>query len=300
MDMTDAEIMRYVAAPAGFNWNPRESMAVIAQQVGIDEDTVRARIKKMKDHGVMQDWHVVINASVFGHQMSRIQTGPVDESNKAALRAQLALVDGVQWIFDLFQAGFGVVLYHASDVELERRRSLVGQITGTDPRVWEIPMPPVEVTLDAKDWRILGRMLDDPRVPLSELATASGCSTKTVKRRLDRLADGKVAFTTGGTDLSKLQSGIIGEFRVYPAEDAAPGPLREHVRSIRGASWTNVEGLILLTTLVRPTIGALTNVRDALQERPDAQRVEMDVLVARHTVGEWMRERVHEAVARAD
>ncbi len=299
MDITDAEIMRYLSAPAGFNWNPRESMRAVGKQVGIDEDTVRARIYRMQESGFMREWYLVVNPSVFGHGMARIQTGPFPEANKKPALEQIALIDGVQWVFDLFEGGFGVVLYYANSAEMERRRGLVGQITNTNPVAWEVPMPPARAELDETDWTLIAKMFHDPRAKMADLAEAAQCSVKTVRRRLDALEAGKVAFVSGTVDYGCMDSGAVGEIRIHPNSDRAPQHLQEAVLSIPGSVWANVDGPFLQTTIWRPTVTGLVEVREKMQEHADVDRATMDLMVGRYTVGNWLEERISFALSAA-
>ncbi len=299
MDITDAEILRLLSAPAGFNWNPRESMRAVAKQLGIDEDTVRARINRMRESGFMREWYIVVNPSVFGYGMARIQTGRFPETNKRQALAQLSLMDGVQWIFDLFEGGFGIVLYYANAAELERRRALVGRITDTDPISWEVPMPPATANLDPTDWTLIAEMFHEPRARMADLARAAQCSVKTVRRRLDTLEAGKVAFVSGTVDYGRMDVGAVGEIRVHPHPGRPSPELQESVLAIAGSVWTNVDGPFMQTTIWRPTVTALVEVREQLQEHPDAESATMDVVVGRFTVGNWLEEKIGSALGEA-
>src|SRR5689334_19343223 len=47
-------------------WNVRKSYVDVARSLGVDEETVRNRLKRLKDSGFLIGWRLLPNPSLFG------------------------------------------------------------------------------------------------------------------------------------------------------------------------------------------------------------------------------------------
>jgi DNA-binding Lrp family transcriptional regulator len=65
-DTLDLRIIKEIGTPRSMQWNVRESYASIAKRVGVDEETVRKRIKRQEKLGAIQGWRAVIHSNLIG------------------------------------------------------------------------------------------------------------------------------------------------------------------------------------------------------------------------------------------
>ena len=66
LDALDHRILKELGSPQVFQWNIRESYSKIAKRVGVDEETVRKRIRRAEKLGVIQGWVLAVNPSLIG------------------------------------------------------------------------------------------------------------------------------------------------------------------------------------------------------------------------------------------
>ncbi len=65
-DTLDLRIMKEIGTPQSMQWNVRESYSSIAKRVGVDEETVRKKIKRQEKLGAIQGWRAVIHPNLIG------------------------------------------------------------------------------------------------------------------------------------------------------------------------------------------------------------------------------------------
>jgi DNA-binding Lrp family transcriptional regulator len=169
----------------------------IAHGLGLDEKTVRVRLRRLEDDGFIKYYQAAPNLALLG--MSAEVTWRFEAVNVAtkleALRyaqAQAGMVEALDFLGGSFVVtGAGETVDRAVDLakriahrfELDRfeqgRRAL----------------EPCEGRLSPLDWRIIERMRYDARAPIGEVAGALGMTPRMVRYRLGRIrASGAVTI----------------------------------------------------------------------------------------------------------
>jgi hypothetical protein len=65
LDQEYSDLVRELwGSPGG--WNDRKSYADVARKLEVDEETVRNRLKRMKESGLLIGWRLFPNATLFG------------------------------------------------------------------------------------------------------------------------------------------------------------------------------------------------------------------------------------------
>ena len=82
-DDLDIRIMKELGSPASPQWNVRESYANIGKKLGVDEETVRKRIKRAKELGSLSPWLMKVNPRLIGCQAAGMDVEVEDEDGKA-------------------------------------------------------------------------------------------------------------------------------------------------------------------------------------------------------------------------
>ncbi len=142
-----SRILREMYAPAWARIGGRQSNAVLAKRLRVDEDTVRSIVSKMRNSGFLKSWSVSLNPHALGMECESIVVeiaGEEKSLSKQKIIAQLKDVDGVVAIFSFMKDPLlRIVLYYAEDKDLERKIRLVSSICGTElPKMsWKIPPP---------------------------------------------------------------------------------------------------------------------------------------------------------------
>lgn len=221
LDELDVQILADLGSPSAPQWNVRTSFADLARRLGVDEETVRLRVKRARERGYMPPWRIRVNPHLLGHRPAGIDLEVGSAIPKSRAVAQLRLVEGVVLIVDYRGSGLMVLLWYPTEEALDRSRRLVESICGAPSRaVWKGVLPEPGLQLRPVDWRILNVMKDDARMDLKEVAAALGVTLRTVQRRLRAMTEGRAIMLEGTPDVPKV-GGVICDYLVHcPDPDA--------------------------------------------------------------------------------
>lgn len=196
-----SELMREMwGSPS--RWNVRKSYADVAAKLGIDEETVRNRLKRMREGGFLLGWRLFPNPrlldreSVFLYMSLKIP-GHSDDAVKL-----LAACEGVVTITKLLGNNLLVMVMddpdHRSVKEIENLA--IHESTMIAPGM---KLPDTSFQMTSLDWRIVATMGRNAEMPVTETASELGISARTVKNRLNRMMDSSAIFIMPLTDVSK-------------------------------------------------------------------------------------------------
>jgi DNA-binding Lrp family transcriptional regulator len=196
-------------------WNVRESYTSIAKRVGVDEETVRKRIKRQEKLGAILGWRVVIHPNLIGCVDAYVDLEVSNAERKEEILSQLKLLDGVIAITNFDGRGLFVLFYTEPGEALSRKVQLICSICGTrDFTALNSYLPPCDLKLSGTDWKIIWAMRDDPRKNLSEIAKEARVTTRTVNRRLTLLMERRAFFLMGLPNFRQLV-GTTGNFLIF-------------------------------------------------------------------------------------
>jgi len=201
--------------------------ARIARVTGTSVNTVKDRIARMTERGIIAGYYAVPNLRHLGLRGEayhfRFQS---DEAKDAALPRLLEL-EGLLEFHDFLGRGACADFAFHDDGEMQRTLAFLGQGSGdSKPKhFYSREMPPVERTLTALDWRILQALRADPRAVPASLAPTIGVSARTVKRRLEQMAAEGSVFLVPMLDPSKADGLFLFELLVYLREGSGPKPM---------------------------------------------------------------------------
>ncbi len=213
MDALDIRILRTMAVrPYGVEpKNPDVLRAsVLARALDVTVDTVRARLKRMENSGVLAGYEVFPNLRHLDRTASAfLFSVPADRDKDAALEAARG-VPGFLEARDFLGRGICIDFAHRDLDDLRTVLASYVEATG-DPRArrfYDRDMPQVKRALTPLDWRILQALRGRATRPLGDVAEDVGVSLRTVKRRYDQMSREGSAFVVPRLDPSRA-SGII-------------------------------------------------------------------------------------------
>ncbi len=181
---------------APFRPEVRPNIKILSKRLGVTGETVRKRMRRMFEAGILNGVVAQPNPEVLGLQIGAFGMHVPPEASRPKLARRLALVEGVQLVATHLDGMIGLVFFHAGGASLERKLKLMKEMAGgTDTIFTEVAFPPCELELKRADWEILAALRPDASKPYGELAKETGLSAKTVKRRLDRMVAGMAVFT---------------------------------------------------------------------------------------------------------
>jgi DNA-binding Lrp family transcriptional regulator len=214
-DTVDLRIMKKIGTPQSMQWNIRESYASIAKRVGVDEETVRKRIKRQEKLGAIQGWRAVIHPNLVGSLDAYVDLEVSNADRKEEVLSQLKLLEGVIVITSFEGNRLFVIFYTESGEALTRKVQLICSICETrDFTALNSYLPSCDLKLSGTDWKIIWAIRDDPRKNLSDIAKGARVTTRTVNRRLTLLTERRAFFLMGLPNFRKLV-GTTGNFLIF-------------------------------------------------------------------------------------
>jgi len=198
-------------------WNTKKSYTEIASKLGVDEETVRNRIKHLRDSGFLLGYRIVPNPALLGRAFASLHIEFKDRDSKQAAIPRLARTGGVINIGSTYDKSVLVTLFADENQDFQK---LIADV-GIDGQVSQVPRLGLRTTsyrMTRLDWEIVSLMLRDAERKLDEIAKQLKVSTRTVKRRLNMMMDEAAIFAMPIVDLRKTE-GISYQLRVQVEPD---------------------------------------------------------------------------------
>jgi DNA-binding Lrp family transcriptional regulator len=289
-----SKILRELYSPAWLRNSGRESYALVAKKLGIDNQTVRSTVGRMQKSGFLKGWSISLNPHTLGMRCGSIlvRAGEWATPSKDKVISQLRDVEGLVAIFSfLDDPGFRLVFYYEDDGDFERRTRLISSICGVSKPYasWKIPFPPCRMKLKKTDWQIVRSLLKDSRKRVSQISKEIGVSTRTVKRRLDAMTFDNSFFANPIVDVKKVD-GFLYHFVIsYDNEKdkaTADGLLR---RSLGGIIFvdTNAESYTVVASICQ-NISEASQISDWLRAQHGVREVTVRVFEEIIPVSSWI------------
>ena len=193
-------------------WNTKRSYTEIAAKIGVDEETVRNRVKHLRDLGFLLGYRLIPNPILLGRSFASLRIEFPERDSKQAAIPRLAQMDGVINIGSTYDKSVLVTLLANPDQDFSKL--IIG--LGVEGEISSVPARRMRTTsfrMTRLDWEIVSLLLRDAERKLDEIAKEVRVSTRTVKRRLNMMMKEAAIFTMPMVDLGKTE-GISYQLRV--------------------------------------------------------------------------------------
>jgi DNA-binding Lrp family transcriptional regulator len=174
-------------------WNARKTYTDVARKLGVDDETVRNRLRHMKESGFLVGWRLVPNPSLMGRESALLYLEFADPESKQEAISRLARTGGVVIIASVYGSSLLLTLFDDASRALSKR--IAGMYRSVKAQT--IPgmrFPRSAFRMTVTDWQIVRQMLGDAERRISGVAKEVAVSQRTVKRRLDRMMDSSAIF----------------------------------------------------------------------------------------------------------
>ena len=294
LDDLDIQILADLGSPSSPQWNVRESYANLARRLGVDEETVRLRVKRARDRGYMPAWRIKINPHLIGCRSAGFDLIAPSGPTKTEAIARLRDFDGVVLIVDFRDGGLEVLLWYREDEALARFHRLATRVCGAAPRaVWKSTVEAPDVKLRSSDWRILDVMKDDARMDLRAVATRLGTTVRTVQRRLKAMTAGRAIMLEGTPDVSRI-GGVVCDFLVECSDEGrkrqADIQVPYEIRRIGASDTSPPNHSVFGVACENPTHA--DSVLSKLRELYQVETIRMGIVREFVPVPEWLAEEI--------
>jgi len=206
-DSLQFRILREIASPfhgtSGSYLRPTYSD--VARKLGIDEETVRVRVRQAQRGGSVLGWRLAINPRLLGRQTTSVLLDIDDPSSKPSIVSQIRLIDEVVLIMDFYEKPLRVVFCHENDRDRERRLDLIKSVCGDKkPVSWQVVFAPCNARLKRTDWQILKVLRRDLMQDNLGIANEVRVSARTVRRRLAFMTKERAIYTFAMGNVARM------------------------------------------------------------------------------------------------
>ena len=220
LDNLDVRILREVNCPDCPQWNVRESFTAIGRRVVVDEETIRLRVMRLRERGVIPALRIAVNPRLLGLEEMGLDLEVPEDSTKIAVLSRLRTLPGITQIADFQGPGVLAVLWHDRPDAMSWLREQLDPLGPWTLRAtWATPFPTPTVKMRSRDWRNLESMTDDARKDLRTVAASVHTTVRTVYRRLQAMSEGKAVFLVGMPRPDRVV-GLLCNYLVYCPDTA--------------------------------------------------------------------------------
>jgi DNA-binding Lrp family transcriptional regulator len=305
MDILDAGVIRELTGPEGaYQWNARRSYSGIARRLGVDEETVRRRVRAAERRGLVTGSELVMNPYLIGREPIRVLLKAThSERAKRTAISQIKLVDGTLLIIDMYGEGLQLLLFCRS-YAVDRTTRLVSSIAGCDEPVVlrnleGLGFYPSKINLTDTDIKILRSLRRSPRKSTHQIADEVGVSTRTVERRLAFLTEEKAFFHMLRLDFRKSE-GVTCSIVVSYLDEGKKGRIDRMISS-------RLDRIIFLATAARTTsqfnfvcdnVAEAGSIKEWIERLDGVSHAEMGIIREYILTSEWLDEDLQNMLAK--
>jgi DNA-binding Lrp family transcriptional regulator len=192
MDELDVKILRSLIserAVSPTSANVKLSLRGIAARLGADDMTVRYRYNRLEELQYMSIWSLLVNPAYFGFGVTEVMVDVQPESAKPDMIRKLKLIHEITGLVNFFGKAISIYVIFNGDDSRSRTMELISRITNAEKiALFRMPMPPsLSRNLTETDVAIIRSLSKDARKSSLLVAKELGLSSKTVRKRVERL-----------------------------------------------------------------------------------------------------------------
>jgi DNA-binding Lrp family transcriptional regulator len=272
MDSKDLEIIKLLIS------NSRMPFSALAKNVKLSLNGVKKRIHKLEKEGVIKGFSCELSFGILGEE-----TGLARIKVSSAIERVQDVIDTIGNHELIFTVGVGidnkiiaVFTYKTSSevVKLENWLKSISQVETVE--IFLLLSRPIKDTIKLvpADYKIISELRNNGRMPLQTLSERTQISTRTLKKRLDRLSNaGLIYFSTLLSPGSSEELIIFTIFCTLRLEANKIDFFQEAMKIFAANFWVGwivVEKSIAILSFFAPSIKTIRNVEEELKQRfPD-------------------------------
>ncbi|MFX0016002.1 MAG: winged helix-turn-helix transcriptional regulator [Candidatus Hermodarchaeota archaeon] len=268
MDSKDLEIIKLL------NSNGRMPFSTISKKIKLSLNGTKKRINKLEQEGVIKGYSCELSFGILGEE-----TGLVRINVSSKLESVQEIVDTIGNHDLIFTVGVGidnkiiaVFTYRTSSevVELENWLKSVSSIETVELFLL-LSKPIKDPSLIAPaDYKIISELRGNGRLPLQTLSERTQISTRTLKKRLDRLLNnGLIYFSTMLSPGSSEELIIFTIFCTLRLEVNKINFFQKVMKIFAENFWVGwivVEKPVIILSFFAPNIKTIRNVEEGLKQ----------------------------------
>jgi len=194
------------------NLSPRE----IGRRLGIDEKTVRSRVRKMEDSGFIKYYQATPNLALLGLGILGLyRFEAMNITTKRGVLAFLKSFPRVVEAFDFLGPVVSVSIAGADSAEIGGAAGVIAnRFELTKLSLGERPLRGPAGRLDGLDWQIIRRLRYDARCPATQVAKTLSITRRMAEYRMAKVRDSGAVLTRAVIDPHRQEGLVFYELEV--------------------------------------------------------------------------------------
>src|SRR5215467_1951352 len=207
----------------------------IGRALGLDEKTVRVRVKKMEEDGFIKNYQAVPSFALFG--LETVASYRFEALNVVTKHNVIEYIQRIPHVVEAFDYIGPTIAIRFAGTSLEdvltvadsvASRFELSQLRLGDESVLKTVMVP-----DKLDWQIIGKLRHDARRPAKDVAKALDITPRMVEYRIKKLMNSGALLVRAMIDPRKQQGLIFYELEIS-ANEAHQGSLIRQLEKQHG------------------------------------------------------------------
>ncbi len=284
MDQLDLSILKTLMVNNGVPpGNPvlRKSLRSIARELKVDQGTVRSRMKKFQETGVLKGWYLGVSPGVTDHYVASAWFIIDDQSAKTELAERLLSLPNVERVCNYLGPKISLVLLYKKGTSPDPLLKTIEKLAGPDRVLYKREIVQVlSQPLKQMDSEIIGCLRKDPWKPHSSIAKELGLSARTVKRRVTRLSEDGTIYSLPIINLKAFEGVIPMELIVgYEPLDSRHA-VNKRIKSHIGDAlvFSDTSGPYGYFAIVVPNIANVEKIANWVTQQNGVKDVHSDAL----------------------
>lgn len=268
----------------------RKPAKLMASELDVDEATVRSHLKRWQESGFLVYWAATVSPGLLGQRQCSVRVELPAGSHKSEVLKKLRLAEGVFRIRDYLGEAVTVDIFFEEPGDLEKRVLLVQALAQTLKcvRIGVAVFPTPRASLDEIDLMILGVLGWAARKPHVSVARETGISAKTVRRRLEKMAENQNIGMGLFLDYRRLTGKLIADLTIL-CKSAEKTETDRRVISIAGERMLTPEFHAEEASVLRLMLDNVSEQREIIEAVNGLEGVKsawLDILVEDNFVAE--------------
>jgi DNA-binding Lrp family transcriptional regulator len=269
MDSKDLKIIKIL------NSNGRMPFTTIAKKVKLSLNGVKKRINKLEKEGVIKGYSCELSFGILGEE-----TGLARINVSSAIERVQEVVDIIGNHELIFTVGVGIgnkiiaVFTYKTSSEVVELENWLKSISNVDTvEIFLLLSRPIndKSRIAPADYKIISELRNNGRMPLKSLSERTQISTRTLKKRLDRLSKaGQIYFSTLLSPGSSEELIIFTIFCTLRLEAKKIDFFQKTMRFFTENLWVGwivVEKPVVILSFFAPNVKTIRNIEEELKQR---------------------------------
>ena len=272
--------------------------------MGVDQGTIRNRVRRFKQDGFLKEFYLGVNPSIFGLKIASLWFDVHPQSEKDNVKDKLCVLDQTLLVCDYLGPMLSTVFCYESEADLKKTVRQITRMANSEDIVWQDRsfLPSKRSNLTPLDWRIIRSLQqgDPSRKSFSLVAREAGSTTPTVKKRIEKLVEDGAIYLLASMNLPALENFVPADLVVYYESSESRDKVNESLKEYLGDSLVFADlddrrhGYFALAL---PGIARIREIQSWSEKREGVESVRVSVLQDILSIRRFYDERVENSLA---